>query len=86
MGINIYFNVRDLLLGTRCIPHLRREQPIVNGAEESEGRRGDNTPIFARNMRGPGIQERGRKIPALVRASRSALRVNKLITSVLQLS
>lgn len=84
MGINIYFNVCDLLLGTRCILHLRREQPIVNGAEESGG--GDNTPIFARNMRGLGIQERGRKIPALVRASRSALRVNKLITSVLQLS
>lgn len=47
----------------RCIPRLRREQPIVNGAEESEGRKrrgdgADNTPIFARKMRGLGVQER----------------------------
>lgn len=62
-AINIYFNDCDLLLGTRCILHLRREQPIVNGAEQSEGwkRRGgwgDNTPISARNMRGLGVQKR----------------------------
>lgn len=43
MGIIIYFNDRDLLLGTSCILHL-----IVNGAEEcGEEKEGGETRPFS---------------------------------------
>lgn len=77
-GIKIYFNDRDLLLGTRFILHLRRQQPVVNGAEENEGRKrrggwGWITRPFLLGIWGGLGSKRGRKIPALVRASRLAL-------------
>lgn len=70
MAIIIYFNDRDLLLGTSCILHL-----IVNGAEESEGRerRGGITRPFLLGIWGGLGSKRGSKIPALLRASRLGL-------------
>lgn len=80
-GIKIYFNDRDLLRGTRFILHLRRQQPVVNGAEESEGRKrrggwGWITRPFLLGIWGGLGSKGGRKIPALVRASRFGVTVS----------
>lgn len=83
-------SIFNVLLLTRCVPHLQWEQAIVNGAEENEGRTrrvgGVITRPFLMGMKGTWGPREGGSFQLLSEHQGWCHGLNKLVTSVLQLS